>query len=307
MASDVLIGVDGGGTRTRVLVLDFEGNEVARGDGRATLVDPERPEEAALLLDAIVRRTLDDAGVARPAAAMWAGLAGAGREATRERLRTALGAISEDLIGRFDIGTDVAAAFHDAFGDAPGIALIAGTGSIVLVQAPGRERFTVGGWGVHLGDEGSGYALAREALRAVLWAHDGRGPATELSVLLAELEMSEPAELIDWVSRASKRDVAALAPRVVEIASAGDPVALWLRDEAVGHLKRMLEAAVDRLGGHRDSVKTVALVGGLVKPGRPLRDQMEAVVHGLGLQVHDGEIVPERGATELARSLLATG
>ena len=91
---------------------------------------------------------------------------------------------------------------------------------------------------------------------------------------------------------------------MVEIASEGDPVALWLRDEAVAHLKRMLEAAVDRLGDHRDAVTTVALVGGLVKPGRPLRDRVEEVVGELGLQVHEGEIVPERGATELARSLL---
>ena len=84
--TDVLIGVDGGGTRTRVLLVDFDGNTIARGDGAATLVDPDRPEDAALLLDAIVRRAIDDAGVARPGAAMWAGLAGAGRESTRRTI-----------------------------------------------------------------------------------------------------------------------------------------------------------------------------------------------------------------------------
>ena len=304
--SDVLIGVDGGGTRTRVLLIDFEGNTIARGDGTATLVDPDRPEEAALRLDAIVRRTVDDAGVARPVSAMWAGLAGAGRESTRERMREALGKMSGDLIGTLDIGTDVRAAFHDAFGDGPGIALIAGTGSIVLVHAPDGRRFTVGGWGTRLGDEGSGFALAREALRAVLWAHDGRGPATALSRLLGDLDLSEPEELIDWASKATKRDVAALAPRVAEIAAAGDEVAAALRSEAVGQLGLLLEAALARLGDDRGAVQEVALVGGLVKPGRALRSEVEAVVRELGLSVVPRDIVPERGAAELARGLLAS-
>jgi len=304
--SDVLIGVDGGGTRTRVLLVDFDGNIIAQGDGSATLVDPDRPEDAALLLDAIVRRTIDDAGVARPVAAMWAGLAGAGRKATRERLRTALESMSGGLIGVLDIGTDVRAAFHDAFGHGPGIALIAGTGSIALVHAPDGRRFTVGGWGTRLGDEGSGFALAREALRAVLWAYDGRGPETALLALLEDIGLSDPEELIGWASTATKRDVAALAPRIAEIADAGDPVAITLRSDAVGQLRRMLEAALDRLGDDRGEIHEVALVGGLVKPGRALRPEVEAVVLDLGLAVVPREIVPERGAAELARDLLTS-
>ncbi len=301
---DVLIGVDGGGTRTRVLLTDFDGNELAHGDGPPTLVDPDKPEESAILLDAIVRRTVDDAGVPRPVAAMWAGLAGAGRESVRERLRATLNEISRDLLRALDVGTDVDAAIFDAFGDGPGIALIAGTGSVVLVNAPDGRRIKVGGWGVQLGDEGSGYALARDALRGVLWAHDGRGPATALTELLGDLGLDQPDELIDWASKARKREVAALAPRVVEIADRGDAVAEALRADAVGELRRMLASALTRLGDARKDVEEVALVGGLVKPGRALRKDVERVVAELGLRVVTEDVVPERGAARLARRLV---
>ncbi len=301
---DVLIGVDGGGTRTRVLLTDFDGNELARGDGPPTLVDPERPEESAILLDAVVRRTMDDARVPRPVAAMWAGLAGAGRERIRERLRATLDEISRDLLTALEVGTDVDAALFDAFGDGPGIALIAGTGSIVLVNAPDGRRITVGGWGIHLGDEGSGYALAREALRHVLWAHDGRGPETALAELLTDLGLDDPEALIDWAAKAKKREVAVLAPRVVEIADRGDAVARALKAEAVAQLRHLLASALRRLGDDRQQLREVALVGGLVTPGRPLRADLEAMVEEMGLTVVTRDVVPERGAARLARRLV---
>jgi len=289
------------------MLTDFDGNAVGRGEGPPTLVDRDHPGKTALLLDTIVRRTIDEAGVARPVAAMWAGLAGAGQARVREVLKGELAEISRDLIRVIDIGTDVDAAVEDAFGSGPGIVLIAGTGSIVLVSRPDGSRFTVGGWGARLGDEGSGFALATAALKALLRAHDGRSMPTALTGLLDTIGLSEPEQLVDWMSRASKREVAALAPHVVRIANDGDSVAGRLKGESLEELRRLLYAAIIRLDEEFPQVREVAFVGGLIKQERPLRAEAEQVATDLGLEVLQREVVPERGAAAMALKLVGAG
>lgn len=303
MPNEVVIGIDGGGTRTRVLIMDREGREIGRGEGSATLVDPEAPGKAALLVDTIVRRVLNEHRVPRPAAALWAALAGAGREVTRTRIRSELEEISRDMVRRVGVGTDVDAAIHDAFDHQPGIVLIAGTGTIVHALSPGGERMSVGGWGARLGDEGSGYAIALAGLKAILRAQDGRSEPTALTGLLADLDLETPAALVDWVAHATKRDVAALAPRVVAIADDGDPVAKQIVEQAVSELRLHLKAILERLGP-QSRIRTVALVGGLVMPGRPLRSRMERVIAELGLEILAREVRPDRGAARFAMDLI---
>ncbi|MEZ4415357.1 MAG: BadF/BadG/BcrA/BcrD ATPase family protein [Gemmatimonadota bacterium] len=302
MANEVVIGIDGGGTRTRVLIMDRSGKEIGIGEGSATLVDPEAPAKAALLVDTIVRRVLNEHRVPRPAAALWAALAGAGRESTRQLLKKELEEISRDLVRRVEVGTDVDAAIHDAFGKGPGIVLISGTGSIAYAVTAEGERLSVGGWGSTLGDEGSGYALGLAGLSALLRAHDGRGPRTELSSLLKELGLAAPAELVDWVAHATKRDIAALAPTVVGIADRGDAVAQSLVNEAVAELRLHLKALLERLGPQA-SIRTVALVGGLIVPGRALRSRVERVINEMGLEILTREVRPDRGAARFALEL----
>ena len=85
------------------------------------------------------------------------------------------------LAESIEVGTDVEAAFHDAFGDGPGVMLIAGTGSIAWARDESGVMHRVGGWGQHVGDEGSGYWIGHGA-RSGAWtgAEDGRSAATAL-------------------------------------------------------------------------------------------------------------------------------
>ena len=184
MTGPYVAGVDGGGTRTRVLLLARDGATAGRAEGPAALVRPDRPAAAARVVADTVRRAAEAAGVALPLPALWAGLAGAGRPRVRRALEAALR--DERIARAVRVGTDVEAAFHDAFGGGPGIVVVAGTGSVVLGAAEDGRRLQVGGWGGVMGDEGSGYHIGVSALRAIAAATDRRGPPTALTAAVLD-------------------------------------------------------------------------------------------------------------------------
>lgn len=300
-AGDWVIGVDGGGTRTRAVALDLQGREVGRGEGAASLVDAAHPERAATAVEQVSAAVAEAAGRRLPAAALWAGLAGAGREAARADVEKALH--RSGVSGVIHVDTDVRAAFHDAFADGSGLLLIAGTGSIAWGRSEDGREGRVGGWGHVIGDEGSGYAVGREALRRVARTVDGRVAATALvEPVLTHLGLSDPSGIGAWMGSASKSDVAALAPLVAAASGAGDQVASDILADAVGDLEAHLRAIVETLGPWSEA-PTVALTGGLLQPGGMLRSPLTDVIARLGLRVLERALDPAAGAARLALAL----
>ena len=300
-AGETFVGIDGGGTRATAVVTDGRGAELARVEGEAGLVLAGDPAAGAPALGALVARALAAAGAEPPAAVLCCALAGAGREEQARPLAAALERLA--VARRIRVATDAEAAFHDAFGNGPGILLIAGTGSIAWGRGEDGRTARVGGWGHLLGDEGSGYALGLGALRAAARAHDGRGPETRLlRRVLEHTGLDSPEALIAWAATASKAAIAALAPLVASAAAEGDAVARTLVDEAARELAGHAAALHRRLGPW-SAPPPIALAGGLLAPGRPLRP---AVVAALGLtgvpyRVLDDAIDAARGAAALAR------
>jgi N-acetylglucosamine kinase-like BadF-type ATPase len=173
--------------------------------------------------------------------------------------------------------------------------LIAGTGSIAVARtAEGQDRRS-GGLGWRMGDQGSGHWLGSRGLEAVGAMHDRIGPSTRLAeVLCHAADVSGIAGLVQWSVAATPSQVAALGPAVIQAADRGDPVAAGIVAEAVALLARLALAAGDgRL--------PVALSGGLLGPGRPLRDrvirELESRHH---VTVVRGAVDPCRGAPALA-------
>jgi N-acetylglucosamine kinase-like BadF-type ATPase len=205
--------------------------------------------------------------------------------------------------------SDADVAFEDAFGGGEGILLIAGSGSIGLARAlaeTGEHSLRrVGGWGALLGDEGSGYGIGLAGLRAAVAGSEGRGPETHLLNTLYEiLNLDAVRALFEWSETADKPAVAALAPSVVEVAREGDPVAGQIVEEAV----RGLIAHATALRGRYffDSpAPSVALVGGLIQDGGPLRSQVRRALESDGFEVLDAPVVPVRGAARMAQRLSA--
>lgn len=299
----VFVGVDGGGTRTRAVIVDEAGRELARAEEEGAVVTAQEPEEAAAAVGRAVREAAERADVSLPAAALWAGLAGAGATAARAAVTKELRRL--DLATRMVVGTDVEAAFHDAFGNGPGILLIAGTGSIVQARTRDGTEHRVGGWGRLLGDEGSGYAMGLEGLRAVMRAADGRIPPTALAGdVLRHCGVEKADDLVGWTGAASKGEIAALAPVVVQAAEAGDEAAEGIVQEAVDALRTHVEAMLVAMGAAGDPAGAPELVlwGGLVAPGGPLESRVREALEDMGLVPADRQVDPAMGAAKLARA-----
>lgn len=301
MSRRALVGVDAGGSGTRARAVSAAGEVLAQGDGEAAAVDPSDPSAAAARIAELVRRVLSSTG-ARRTEVLVAAVAGAGREGPRGAVETLLS--DAGVARRVRVETDARAAFRHAFGEeGDGILLVAGTGSVALARSGGR-RSRAGGWGPILGDEGGGFDLARRALRRVARAEDGRAPATALADRLpAAAGVDEPSDLIDRVAGADRAQVAALAPEVVAVADAGDPVARRLVSEAAASLASAVMAARRRAG--RPFPTRVALSGGLLADQGPLRGRVQRRLASLGLDVQREDADPLSGACLRARELAA--
>ncbi len=265
MADVTFAGVDGGGTRTTLVLAAADGREILRRVGGAGLVDPRNPAASAVLVADMVRGALREAGLGGPPASLCAGLAGVGNETERAAVERALAA--EGVAGRVRIVTDGEIALEGALGGGAGVLLVAGTGSVAYGRAVDGRVARCGGWGMFVGDEGSGYALGRDGVSAALRAADGRGPPTRLlEVLMSEMGVDTPNGIPPWVGRAEKSGVAALARLVVEAADAGDTVALELLRREAGELALHPRALAATLGPWQGAVDVVFHGGTLSSP-----------------------------------------
>ncbi|MEU8764159.1 BadF/BadG/BcrA/BcrD ATPase family protein [Streptomyces sp. NPDC048659] len=293
-----VVGVDAGGTRTRARLAEAAGGRVlgegAGGPGNALSVPPDA---LARHLAEALRGALPPGGGS--VAAVLGGFAGGGPGGGRERAHAALTA-ALDLVGvragRVEVRGDADVAFAAGTGTpADGLVLIAGTGAAAARVAGRRAVRAADGDGWLLGDAGSGFWLGREALRAVLRALDGRGPATALTGPVAALCGGLTKEhVVRYAYAAEPVRLAALSPLVVEAAAGGDEVASALLDEAAAELAATVTALAPRPG------EPLVVTGGLLGPGGPLLPRLRARVAPLGLvpdPVRDGLA----GAVALAR------
>ncbi len=247
------LGIEGGGTKTEWVL---------------THSDPgARPEVVARgFLEASNMKLVSDAQLSALFAVMPTGadvvgvyLAGCALEADRQRLRRL--ACAAWPASQIVVGSDRDSAFATAFGDDDGIVVIAGTGAAVHGRRGARTE-KAGGWGQLLGDRGSGYHLAMQALRQVLSHYDLTGVVSPLAqTILRMLALNQLRDLVDWVMQADKMSVARLAPAVFEAASGGDAPTQRIIAEGAEVLAGYTGAVSRRLGGPALPVK---LFGGLL-------------------------------------------
>jgi glucosamine kinase len=268
----LVIGVDAGGSHTRMLVASAAGARVAAaasGGGNptscgldATVQSLRAGLESALF--GLDRRAIRDAvlGVAGAAPCM-------------EELRAAVADTWRALgLGcPFQVVSDLEAAFAAGTPADDGIVLVAGTGAAAAEVRQGRVVRLVDGYGWLLGDDGSGFWLGRESLRACLAAIDGRGrPTVLMEPVLRALGVVDAPDDPTAVRRVKEAvyhrppvALAELAPLVITAAAGGDEIAVGIVDRAAALLISTAEAL---LRPHPEALERIVLAGGvLVAPG----------------------------------------
>jgi glucosamine kinase len=294
----IVVGVDGGGTKTRAVVADDSGKPLADVEGPASAVKPGHAERSAQVIAETVSRALEAAEMTQVMPkVVCVGVAGVGRENERQALWQALAAreVGDEIL----VHADATVALDDAFGDGPGVLLIAGTGSVAFGRGPTGTVARCGGWGPGIGDEGSGAWIGRRALSVVSAAADGREPETALTgAVLTAAQVNEVSELIAWAASATPAMLGTLAPAVMSEAEAGDLRANALLSLAVEELMLHIRALARQLFMDERASLPVALTGGLLKRGQALRKRLEQRMKSAvpGAIVQAGDVDAARGA-----------
>ena len=242
--SDYFLGIDGGGSKTRAVVVNDLYEVVGRGEAGAANHFAVGVEVAVCNCVLAVQLALDnareiDADFDAANVRSWGfGLAGVRREVDATRMREALGAVCEVP---FALETDVVAAQAGAFAGATGIVVSAGTGAITFGADEFGARVYADGWGPTLGDEGGGYWLGVEALRATCRSLDGRSHPTPLAPAVMEfLEVADGDELVQLIHapNITRDKIASLARVVSRCAEEGVPEAVDIRARGAQALSR---------------------------------------------------------------------
>jgi N-acetylglucosamine kinase-like BadF-type ATPase len=158
---------------------------------------------------------------------------------------------------------DLEIALRGGTANGTGIVIVAGTGSSAYGR-DGNQAAQVGGWGHLMGDEGSGYWIGLQSLRAVAQAQDGRAEPTALrEAICSGLDIASPRDLVSWSIDASKSEIAALAEITLDQARLGDSVACKIAESGAAEIARMASVAARSLG-ITDGPMDVVLTGGLM-------------------------------------------
>jgi glucosamine kinase len=281
------LGLDAGGTKTTALLGD-ESRILARAVGGS--IKPLRVsiEQAQQNLRALLAEIARLSGVdLRQVTASCVGTAGLRLPQTDGWMRQI---ISNCAGGSIEVCGDEEIALDAAFPGGAGVLVIAGTGSNILGRTSTGHRLTVGGWGPILGDQGAGYWIGHQALRAALRAKDFQRHSPILERVVAFWKLSVLADIINAAH--SGADFSQLAPIVVQCAEEGDAVALevlvrggrMLGEDAAEALRqvRALEPDLPMPG--------IAFIGGILDKVAFVRDAMTETIRLSAPSVH---ILPE--------------
>ncbi len=295
-----LLGIDGGATKTLAAVLDVEHGTLHLGQGGPSNQDAVGVEAAGRALFDAADEALAGAGIA-DGELDAAVLAVAGTD-TDAVLAYVHGERSREWI----VVGDVVGAWATATGAQPGVGAIAGTGSNVFgVGRVGTETraWRAGGWGHLLGDEGSGYWLGVQSIKAALRDRERSGPETALSEAAVEffgVPSVEALAALVYSKPLTKSEIAAFAIETAQLAERGDAVARELYERGAAELAQQIAAVIERTGLR--GAFPVGLIGSAYKAGAVFVEPLTRAIHALApqAQVAVVEMAPVGGSLLLA-------
>lgn len=299
----VILGIDGGGTRTRASIVAGE-KTIAYAESGSIKRLRVGAEAAEHNLRALLAEAFAQAGV-KTVDAACVGVASATLPGVPEWITEVFRGFG---VERSEVVGDEVIALDAAFRGGPGILQIAGTGSNTIGRAPSGERESAGGWSSRLGDEGSGYWIGVNAVRRGLRAYD-RGEPTEVLEKVGEIWGTATIEaLVNLGDGTPGPDFAALAPAISDLAEAGDAVALDVLKQAAADLVEfvlLVRAKLKQKHGI-DGEVPVAWTGGVIAKTPLVREAFFAGLAAAAPQMPVGreEVAAIEGALWRAHRLL---
>jgi len=290
-------GIDGGGTKTKLICRSLEGVELYSAMLGAFNINGIGIDEFTLLLKEICKR-LKAVGECE---ALCIGSAGVSNELMIQTVGEAMR--SADIKNWRLVGDHITALYGALEGE-PGIAIIAGTGSICYGLRKDGSEARSGGWGHLIGDEGSGYALGRDALSAVAREMDGYGEKTLLTkLLIEETGLDTREKIISYVYGSDKSNVASLSRIVEQAAKQGDSEALRIIKKNAADISRLVVTVAKKL---EFKGVEVAMLGGMLQHDTCLRKEF---IRRMAYERPDIKCIEPRhdaaeGAVMMARKVL---
>jgi glucosamine kinase len=296
-AARFLLGIDGGATKTLAAVLDVERGALHLGRGGPSNQDAVGVAAAGRALFDAADEALAGAGIA-DAQLDGAVLAVAGTD-TDAVIAYVRAERSEEWI----VVGDVVGAWATATGARPGVGAISGTGSNVFGVGGDGRAWRAGGWGHLLGDEGSGYWLGVQSIKAALRDRERSGPETALSEAAIEFFAVPSVEALAarvYSKPLTKGEIAAFAIETALHAEQGDAVARELYERGARELASQIAAVIERTGLQGEF--PVGLIGSAYKAGAVFVDPLARAIHALAprARVSVVEMAPVGGSLLLA-------
>lgn len=256
----LVVGIDGGGTHTRVELRDGDYCVLKRGSFG--------PFNMAALGERGFRQRMQEiiafCGDITSVGAICIG--GAGSSGSQMELTARDELEAAGYTGKLQFCGDHEIALYGAL-NGPGLVLISGTGSICCGRNAEGETARCGGWGHLLDDPGSAYAIGREALSLSLQTEDGRMTENDVHIqIMDHLHVKTAQDLVSFAyySNAGKTEIAALAPIVVQCAAYGDFVARSILEKQAAELVKLAETVAAKLKLEKPDI---VLLGGMLESG----------------------------------------
>jgi len=263
-----VIGIDGGGTKTRGVLFDESGKIIKEViEGPSNIISNEAI--AKLNIDKALQKLFENIEI-NQVSMIQLGLAGASRYPHHK-------AFIGDLKERYGVKnaalcSDIEMAIHAISNDHAVILAISGTGSSIMVKKQ-EEVFMIGGFGHLLGDEGSAYHLVMEAFKTVIDEHDrGLQQSTFTKQLLEAIDEKDVESIKVFVYGHDKSEIAQVSKIISKLAKENHKMAIRLLELEGRHLADQIIRAYNRLKD-KDHV-VIALKGGFIEQAPYVKDSM---------------------------------
>lgn len=298
---EYFIGIDGGGTNSRLVAINKEGQELGRANGGSTNITSVTYDGVFANIKGLIEGFVAASGLAVcHCAGLCIGSAGASTGDNGELLKKIFCEIG--FICNIIVMNDAELVLRSETRNEPGMIIISGTGSVGYALGACGNMIRVGGWGHIIDDGGSGYRIGMDAIHATMLAFDGRGEKTLLTSMVTKFfDINCASEILRYVYGGDfdKATVAKLVHVVTTAANQGDVVATQILEGAAKALIKLADALV-RVAALE--ARKIVMCGGVILNQPHIRAQFQEHIEKNYplMQLVESSTSAEMGAAQLA-------